>query len=45
LALALRPWGEEGYSWLPHKYILCGPAEDFWSVLKKEWIDTGQFRI
>jgi hypothetical protein len=27
------------------EYILRGPAEDFWSVLKKEWIDTGQFRI
>jgi hypothetical protein len=28
-----------------YEYILRGLAEDFWSVLKKEWIDTGQFRI
>ena len=23
---------------------LKGLAEDFWSILKKEWVDTGQFR-
>jgi len=36
-------WGEEGYGWLPYDYLLKGLAEDFWSVLKKEWIDTGLF--
>jgi C1A family cysteine protease len=36
-------WGEEGHGWLPYEYIRRGLAEDFWSVLKKEWIDTGQF--
>ncbi len=36
-------WGEGGYGWLPYEYVLKGLAEDFWSVLKKEWIDTGQF--
>ncbi len=40
-----RGWGEEGYGWLPYDYIRKGLAEDFWSVLKKEWIDTGEFRI
>jgi C1A family cysteine protease len=39
-----KGWGEEGYGWLPYEYVLRGLAEDFWSVLKKEWIDTGQFR-
>lgn len=39
-----RGWGEGGYGWLPYDYILRGLAEDFWSVLKKEWIDSGQFR-
>jgi C1A family cysteine protease len=38
-------WGEEGYGWLPYEYMRKGLAEDFWSVLKKEWIDTGEFRI
>ena len=38
-------WGEEGYGWLPYEYVLKGLAEDFWSVLKKEWLDTGQFNF
>jgi C1A family cysteine protease len=38
-----KGWGEGGYGWLPYEYVLRGLAEDFWSVLKKEWIDTGQF--
>jgi C1A family cysteine protease len=38
-------WGEKGYGWLPYDYVLGGLAEDFWSILKKEWIDTGQFNI
>jgi len=38
-----KGWGEGGYGWLPYEYMLKGLAEDFWSVLKKEWVDTGQF--
>ncbi len=38
-----KGWGEEGYGWLPYEYVLKGLAEDFWSILKKEWIDTAQF--
>jgi C1A family cysteine protease len=38
-------WGEKGYGWLPYEYVLRGLAEDFWSVLKKEWVDTGAFKI
>ncbi len=40
-----KGWGEDGYGWLPYEYIVRGLAEDFWSVLKKEWIDTGEFRV
>lgn len=36
-------WGERGYGWLPYDYVLRGLAEDFWSILKKEWVDTGAF--
>jgi C1A family cysteine protease len=39
-----KEWGEEGYGWLPYEYVMKGLAEDFWSILKKEWVDTGQFR-
>ena len=38
-----KGWGEDGYGWLPYEYVLKGLAEDFWSILKKEWIDTEQF--
>jgi C1A family cysteine protease len=40
-----RSWGDGGYGWLPYDYVLRGLAEDFWSVLKKEWLDTGLFKI
>lgn len=38
-----KGWGGGGYGWLPYEYVLRGLAEDFWSILKKEWIDTGEF--
>ena len=37
-------WGDSGYGWLPYEYVLKGLAEDFWSILKKEWADTGVFK-
>jgi C1A family cysteine protease len=39
-----KEWGEEGYGWLPYEYLLRGLAEDFWSIVKKEWVDTGEFK-
>jgi C1A family cysteine protease len=36
-------WGSTGYGWLPYKYVLDGLATDWWSLIKSEWIDTGQF--
>jgi len=36
-------WGEEGYGWLPYKYVVAGLAVDWWSLLKMEWVDTGKF--
>lgn len=38
-------WGDGGYGWLPYDYVLKGLAEDFWSILKKEWVDTGLFKV
>jgi len=38
-----KTWGDKGYGWLPYEYVLTRLAEDFWSVLKKEWVDTGEF--
>jgi len=36
-------WGENGYGWLPYEYVLKGLAEDWWSLLKNEWVNTGNF--
>lgn len=38
-------WGAGGYGWLPYDYVLKGLAVDWWSLLKNEWVDTGQFKI
>ncbi|MBN1678530.1 MAG: cysteine protease [Candidatus Thermoplasmatota archaeon] len=38
-------WGDLGYGWLPYDYVLRELAMDFWSILKQEWVDTGQFVI
>ncbi len=36
-------WGEAGYGWLPYEYVLGGLATDWWSLLKNEWVNTGEF--
>jgi C1A family cysteine protease len=38
-------WGDKGYGWLPYDYVLNGLAEDWWSLLKNEWVDTGNFSV
>ncbi|MDA8078623.1 MAG: hypothetical protein M0Z79_06750 [Nitrospiraceae bacterium] len=38
-------WGDGGYGWLPYDYVLNGLSADWWSLLKNEWIDTGNFKI
>ncbi len=37
-------WGENGYGWLPYEYVLQGLADDWWSLLKNEWVETGNFK-
>lgn len=36
-------WGEDGYGWLPYRYVVEGLADDFWSLLKAEYVESGQF--
>lgn len=38
-------WGDDGYGWIPYAYVLEGLAVDWWSLLKAEWVDTGQFAM
>lgn len=40
-----KQWGEQGYGWLPYEYVLKGLAIDWWSLVKNEWVDTGEFDI
>ncbi len=37
-------WGDNGYGWLPYEYVLKGLAVDWWSLLKNEWVDSGNFK-
>ncbi len=36
-------WGAAGYGWLPYDYVLKRLATDWWSLVKEEWVDTGNF--
>jgi len=36
-------WGMAGYGYLPYEYVLKSQAVDWWSLIKNEWIATGQF--
>jgi C1A family cysteine protease len=38
-------WGENGYGWLPYAYVLTGLAVNWWSILKTEWLGTGNFGL
>jgi C1A family cysteine protease len=36
-------WGNQGYGYFPYEYVIQGLAVDWWTIIKSEWIDTGQF--
>jgi C1A family cysteine protease len=36
-------WGDHGYGALPYEYVTNRLAVDFWSLIKQEWTDTGEF--
>ena len=38
-------WGDNGYGWLPYKYVLTGLALDFWSLLRMGWVETENFGL
>jgi C1A family cysteine protease len=38
-------WGERGYGWLPYEYVLAGLAQDWWSLVRMAWMETGAFGI
>lgn len=38
-------WGDKGYGYLPYDYLLNGLAQDWWALVKAEWISTDQFGV
>ncbi|MEZ2304286.1 MAG: C1 family peptidase [Microcoleus sp.] len=38
-------WGQQGYGWLPYEYILKGLTADWWSLIKAEWFEAGNFGL
>ena len=38
-----KEWGEESYGWLPYEYVLKPLSNDWWTILKQDWLGTGKF--
>jgi len=36
-------WANSGYAWMSYKYVTQGLANDWWSLISAEWVDTGVF--
>jgi C1A family cysteine protease len=36
-------WGEEGYGWLPYRYVEQQMAADFWTFLRPDWLGSEEF--
>jgi C1A family cysteine protease len=36
-------WGEGGYGWLPYAYVCDRLALEFWTLLKSDWLESGEF--
>jgi C1A family cysteine protease len=37
-------WGEDGYGWLPYRYVEEQLAVDFWTLLRPDWLGSGEFK-
>jgi C1A family cysteine protease len=38
-------WGNRGFGWIPYAFVLEGRARDFWTLIKADWVETGQFQF
>ncbi|MEM7190633.1 MAG: C1 family peptidase, partial [Pseudomonadota bacterium] len=36
-------WGQQGYGWFPYQYVTDELADEFWSLLSMDWVETGKF--
>jgi C1A family cysteine protease len=37
-------WGDEGYGWLPYRYVEEQLAVDFWTLLRPDWLGSAEFK-
>lgn len=37
-------WGDHGYGWLPYAFVESGLADDFWTMVKAEFVDSDLFK-
>jgi C1A family cysteine protease len=37
-------WGQDGYGWLPYRYVTDNLAADVWTALRAKWLRSGEFR-
>ncbi|HUG68476.1 MAG TPA: C1 family peptidase [Pirellulaceae bacterium] len=38
-------WGDAGYGWLPYAYVEQQLAINFWTLLRRDWIDPNEFTL
>ncbi len=38
-------WGDAGYGWLPYTFVEARSAVDFWTLLKPDWLASGDFSV
>lgn len=38
-------WGDEGYGWLPYRYLTAGLAKDCWTIMQSRWVETDSFQL
>ena len=38
-----QDWGEDGYGWLPYSYVRERLAVDVWTIMKRDWLRSGEF--
>jgi C1A family cysteine protease len=37
-------WGQDGYGWLPYRYVTEHLAADIWTAIGPKWLRSGEFR-
>lgn len=39
-----RSWGDNGFGWISYDYIVKGMTNDWWVLIKNDWLDMSQFK-